>query len=106
MSNRHVTKLLSFQFDTNLKLCHTVHITQGALSKPKGQVMTTLTDWTFEVTRRYNRPSVEITNVRRNYRTYATLWSDGGIGYEDADISPLTPEIQAHLRELLLGDKQ
>jgi len=68
--------------------------------------MTTLTNWTFEVATRHGMPSVKLTNAKLNYRTYATLWQDGGIGYENADISPLTPEIKSHLRELLLGDKR
>lgn len=67
--------------------------------------MTTLTDWTFEATRRYGIPAVIVTNVKINYRTHALLHSDGGIGYENADISPLTPEIREHISGLLATRK-
>jgi len=63
--------------------------------------MNTLIDWTFEVTTRYGRPSVKLTNNATGYSTYGTLWSDMGVGYDAADISSITSDVHAQVKALL-----
>ena len=69
--------------------------------------MTEISNWTFKEVGKYGLTGIELRNTVTGYWTHATLWKKTrggfGIGYDEANIEPITEEVHAHVRQLLVA---
>ena len=71
----------------------------GLVDKDK-KMSNELASWTFKKVNKYGMTVIELENKAIGYRTHAIIFKDGGIGYEEANIKPITKEITEHIKEL------